>query len=77
MPEGELLGNHSAHGQPQEMAPLNLQHVEQAREVVGHICDEVRVAGVRAATRVPVVENDHLELCGQGGTWASVQSDES
>ena len=43
--QGELLGDHSAHGQPQQMAALDFERVEQAGEVIGHVRDCVGMPG--------------------------------
>jgi hypothetical protein len=61
MPKGELLGDHRPHREAQHVSLLNLQRVEQAGDVVGHVCDRVGSADRRTAADVAVVEDHHPE----------------
>lgn len=65
MGEGELQRDPSAHGDPEDVRPLDGQGIHQADDVPGHQLDRVREVRFIAATGATVVEHEDLPAPGQ------------
>jgi hypothetical protein len=63
--QGQPLGDGPSHGGPEEGGPLDLEVVEEADGVVGHLLD-IRDHGPRGAAYTPVIEGDEPVRLGAG-----------
>ena len=61
MGEGELLGDRAAHRDPDDVGALDLERVEQAERVAGHVGDREGQLGPARAAHAAVVEDDAVE----------------
>jgi len=59
MSQGEYLGYHATVGRTEHMCAFDFQCMEEGYEVVGEICDGVRLGREGIVTYVPLVVHDH------------------
>ena len=67
MSQRELHPDHASHRQAQQVGAVDIERIEQAGHIVGHVGDGVGVIGSGAAAGVTVVEEDDMEPGGQDG----------
>eukprot|EP01022_Parablepharisma_sp_SALTPOND_P023850 TRINITY_DN5218_c0_g1_i1.p2 TRINITY_DN5218_c0_g1~~TRINITY_DN5218_c0_g1_i1.p2 ORF type:complete len:355 (-),score=110.79 TRINITY_DN5218_c0_g1_i1:269-1333(-) len=60
--QGQLLGDHAAHGQAQHMGPRRPGRSQHRRRIPGHVLDGAGPPRVRGAAYALVVKDNHLIL---------------
>jgi hypothetical protein len=65
MHDGDLLGDHPAHADTEDVRSFHFDGVQEADGVVFHLVNAVRARGLVASASAPVIEGYHLAALGQ------------